>query len=155
MKSEAAFTDRLKLFCMQNLLLESDLARLEESGLEIGHKDTIKRDDPVDVALFELDIVTRARKMADFYVLYYALEDSIRRLIAQRLREKYGANWWDLKVPKGVRDNVEKLQLKEKESPMSIRSDDPLEYTNFGELIALLCHFSQRVERCPQVAIRS
>lgn len=33
---------------------------------------------------------------------------------------------------------VAEKQKKEKDSPMSIRSDDPLSYTNFGELIDII-----------------
>ena len=39
------------------------------------------------------------------------------------------------KVPGVVKTNVEDIKKKEKESAMSIRSDDPLDYINFGELI--------------------
>jgi hypothetical protein len=89
----------------------------------------------VDVELFESDILQEARKMADFYELYYSLENSIRRLISERLSEKHGATWWKDKVPTGVQKNVDEKQKEERDTIMSIRSDDPLDYTNFGELI--------------------
>jgi hypothetical protein len=135
MKPYFRFPDQLKVFGMQNLMLEADLAKLEKSGIEIGHIRTIKKDDVVDTELFDLDIRNQARKMADFYALYYCLENSIRRLISERLREKYGPNWWDEKVPDGVKNNVKDKQDKEKDPVLFIRSDDPLTYTNFGELI--------------------
>ena len=75
--------------------------------------------------------------MADFYALYYSLENSIRRLIAERLTEKQGANWWKGKVPEGVLKEGEKKQKDEKDTTMSIRSEDPLAYTNVGELISI------------------
>ena len=131
-------TDKLKLFAMKNLLLETDLSKLEKSGLEIGHVETIKKDEIVDIELFEADIRTQARKMANFYVLYYCIENSIRRLISDTLSEKYGVNWWDQKVPEGIRSEVKDKQSKEKDTAFSIRSDDPLSYTNFGELIDIL-----------------
>ena len=73
-----SLSDDIKLFGMHLLLLETDLKRLEESGIEIGHAKTIKRAEIVDVDLFEGDILREARKMADFYALYYSLENSIR-----------------------------------------------------------------------------
>ena len=100
----------VKLFGMHNLLLETELKRLEESGIQIGHAGTISRAEIVDVELFESDILREARQMADFYALYYALENSIRRLISERLSEKHGATWWDTSVPEGVRKEVEKKQ---------------------------------------------
>lgn len=130
--------DKLKLFTMKNLLLETELAKLENSGIKIGHLQTIEKDDVVDIELFETDIRTQAKKMADFYVLYYSVENTIRRLISERLNEKYGANWWEEKVPEDVKKGVRERQEKEKDSVISLRSEDPLYYTNFGELIDIL-----------------
>jgi hypothetical protein len=129
--------ETIKLFGMQNLLLESELRKLEESGVQIEHTKTIQQAEIVDVELFEVDIVQEARRMADFYAIYYALENSIRRLISGRLLEKHGANWWKDKVPEGVRNEVVKKQKEEKDTAMSIRSEDPLAYTSFGELISI------------------
>lgn len=127
--------DDIKLFGMHNLLLETELMKLEDRGIQIEHKRTILKAEIVDVELFESDILQEARKMADFYALYYSLENSIRRLISERLSEKHGANWWKDKVPPGVQKNVEEKQREERDTTMSIRSEDPLDYTNFGELI--------------------
>lgn len=137
MNKNSDLLNNLKLFLMKNLMLESDLVRLEKDGIEIGHVQTLKRDDVVDLELFESDIRKQARKMADFYVSYYALENSIRRLIAETLKEKYGPNWWQDKIPKDVQEEVQKKQEREKDSVISLRSDDPLSYTNFGELIII------------------
>lgn len=75
--------------------------------------------------------------MADFYAIYYSLENSIRRLISGRLSEKHGVNWWRDRVPPDLQREVEKKQKEERDSTMSIRSEDPLSYTNFGELIVI------------------
>jgi len=132
-----AVDDLIKLFGMQNLLLESELKKLEDSGVQIDHAKTIQKAEIVDVDLFEIDILQEARRMADFYVIYYALENSIRRLIGERLLEKHGPNWWVDKVPEGVRNEAAKKQREERDTTMSIRSEDPLAYTNFGELISI------------------
>jgi len=130
-------SELIKLFGMQNLLLESELRKLEESGVQIEHTKTIQKSEIVDVELFESDILQEAQRMADFYVIYYALENSIRRLISERLLEKHGPSWWKDTVPEGVRNEVAKKQRDEMDSIMSIRSEDPLAYTNFGELISI------------------
>lgn len=132
-----SIADNLKLFGMHNLMLESELRKLEESGIQIEHTKSIQKAEVVDVDLFESDILQEARKMADFYVLYYSLENSIRRLISGRLAEKHGGDWWKDKVPKGLQEEVEKKQKEERDTTMSIRSEDPLSYTNFGELISI------------------
>jgi Swt1-like HEPN len=132
-----SLTDDVKLFGMHNLMLESELKKLEDSGIQIEHAKTIQKAEVVDVDLFESDILQEARKMADFYVLYYSLENSIRRLISERLLEKHGPTWWKTKVPSGLQIEVDKKQKEERDTIMSIRSDDPLTYTNFGELIGI------------------
>lgn len=129
--------DQILIFGMKNLILESSLSKLENSGIEIGHIQTIKRDEPVDTDLFEHEILKKAKKMADFYVLYFSLENNVRKLITDVLAEKYGSDWWDKKIPEGIKQEVKKRQEEEKETAMSIRSEDPLTYTNFGELIVI------------------
>lgn len=129
--------NEVKLFLMQNLLVESDLAKLEKSGIDIGHIKTLNKNELVDEELFEAEIVKEAREMADFYSLYYSLENSIRRFISERLQEKYGGTWWDQKIPEEVKIEVKKRQKEENDSGMSIRSEDPLAYTTFGELIKI------------------
>ncbi len=135
MNEDTPLDEQLLLFGMKNLLLEKSLEKLESSGVEIQHSATIKKDEPVDTELFENEIVKKANKMADFYALYFSMENSVRKLMRDVLSEKYGVNWWDTKVPKGVKDNVAKIQQQEKDSAMSFRSEDPLDYTSFGELI--------------------
>jgi len=132
-----SIADDLKLFGMHNLILETELQKLEGRGIQIEHTRTTVRTEVVDVDLFENDILQEARKMADFYVIYYSVENSIRRLVSERLEEKHGPDWWASKVPQGVKDAVDQKRRDERDTTMSIRSDDPLTYTNFGELIGI------------------
>jgi hypothetical protein len=76
--------------------------------------------------------------MADFYVLYYCLENTVRRLISERLREKHGANWWEVAVPAGIKAAMVDKQDREKDTVLAVRSEDPLSYVNFGELIGII-----------------
>jgi len=131
----AGVPDQLLVFGMRNLFLENALDSLEAQGIDIGHASQRDKEKTVDTELFEHDILVKARRMADFYVLYFALENSVRRLITEVLTEKHGSDWWEKAVPQGVRDEVAKKRKEELDSAMSIRSDDPLAYTNFGELI--------------------
>lgn len=130
--------NRLKIFGMQNLILEAELAKIEASGVELGHAQHVGIKNIVDTELFESEIRVKARKMSDLYYLYFCLENSIRNLIAGILSEKHGLNWWDIKVPVDVKTTVEDLQKKEKDTTMSLRSDSQLDYTNFGDLIKII-----------------
>ncbi len=128
----------LERFAFKNLMLETELIKLENKGIDIQHTNSIQQKDVVDVEFFESSILASARKMAQFYVYYYAFENSVRKLISGRLEEKYGSNWWNLKVPDGVKQNVQKNQKEELETSMEIRSEDPIFYSNFGELIDII-----------------
>ena len=132
-------SEKIRLFGMRNLMLETELAKLERKGIELGHVRTVKKDETVDPELFDLDIRKSARRMADFYIIYFSLENSVRRLIKETLIEEFSNDWWEKGVPKGIRDNVDKIQNDEKDTVMSVRStEDLLTYTNFGELIPII-----------------
>jgi hypothetical protein len=77
--------------------------------------------------------VANAEMMAQYYIAAYCLENSIRRLIRSALN-KY-PNWWTTtKVPAGIQKYVEDRQREERETPRSMRSTEPLDYTTLGHL---------------------
>ena len=127
--------NQLLVFSMKNMLIEHSLDQLEKQGIEIGYNQNKQAEVIVDTELFEHDILIKARKMADFYILYFALENSVRRLLTEVLTEKQGKGWWDKCVPESIKQSVKKKQDEERDTSMSIRSEDQLAYTNFGELI--------------------
>jgi hypothetical protein len=92
--SESSIANQIRNFGMRNLQLESDLERIESSGIDIGHATTIKKKEVVDPELFEADIRQSAKKMITYYSLFFSFENSLRRLIRQTLTEKYGNEWW-------------------------------------------------------------
>ena len=140
MNSESPRDKQLLIFGIKNLMLEGELAKIERSGIDIRHSETVKeKDELVDTDLFESEILQKAKRMADFYILYFSLENSVRKLITDVLSEKHGTEWWEKQVPDGVKNNVKKLQKDELDTAVSVRSDDNLAYTNFGELIDIFC----------------
>jgi hypothetical protein len=138
MRNNLSEIEQLKIFGMQNLMLESALAKLELDGIEIGHSRSIASIDVVDTELFDKDIRRESRRMADFYALYYCLENTVRRIISERLQDKHKLNWWDAAIPDSIKKEVREKQEKEKDTVLAIRSEDPLSYTNFGELIVII-----------------
>lgn len=127
--------NQLLVFGIKNILTEEALSQLEKDGIGIGYSQNKQKEVIVDTELFEHDIMIKAKKMADFYILYFALENSVRRLITEVLKEKHGDTWWEICAPDGVKENVKQKQQNELNTAMSVRSDDILAYTNFGELI--------------------
>ncbi len=87
---------------------------------------------------FEPQVIKAAQETANFYILNYCIENTVRRLISRTLETKYGSNWWSEKVSQTIRDKVKMRQQQESDSPMSIRSNDPLAYTMFLELMEII-----------------
>lgn len=127
--------DLVKLFGLNNLSIEADLRRLEnELKIDLGHIESTGDKDETYYPQFSEQTRQEAASMARHYEMFYCLETSIRELIRDRLSEEFGATWWDQHVPKSVVDNAEANKKKEISSGVTLRSADPLAYTNFGEL---------------------
>ena len=128
----------LKLFGMSNQLLLHELDNIQDKhGLSLGHKASSSLDQ-VEAYFDQFDsaVRKRANEMAEHYETFYCLEVSIRSLITDMLKEEAGATWWDNEdvVPQVVQIGVKKRVQKELDSGISRRSDEPIDYTNFGEL---------------------
>lgn len=125
---------RVQLFCLSNSLAEHHLDNIEakfDIDLERSQKEEIKRKDYY--LQFDSDFRIEARKMAEHYEVFYCLEKSIRRLVMELMKEKYGENWWD-KVKEEIRKNVDQNIKREEDSGFTIRSEEKIDYTTFGEL---------------------
>ena len=87
-----------------------------------------------------------ARHMADAYELFYCLEVTARELVTTTLLEQYGKDWWDVSVPQAVRDNVARNIGREIDSAVTLRSEEKIDFTTFGELTDIILknweHFS-------------
>jgi hypothetical protein len=83
---------------------------------------------------FSEQVRREAESMARHYEIFYCLETSIRQLVVERLKEEAGSGWWDTKVPEEVRKNALQNRERESASGMTLRSDDMIDYTTFGEL---------------------
>lgn len=135
-----AFEDQVKSFGMTNLLIESDLDKLE-SSFSIKLRDAeLKTEVSKEIARayfpqFESSLRTEAAAMARSYELFYCLEKTIRKQISTLLETINGAEWWNEKViPQQIFLEVKKRIQRERESGITPRSLEPLDYTNFGEL---------------------
>lgn len=127
--------ERIKLFCLSNSLAEQQLD-LIEAKFDIELQRSIKEEIQKKEYYFQFDSDFRieARKMAEHYEVFYCLEKSIRRLVMTLMKEKYGEAWWDEKVKEEIRKNVDNNIKREEDSGYTIRSDEKIDYTTFGEL---------------------
>jgi hypothetical protein len=84
---------------------------------------------------FGIDLRNDALRMARLFALIYCFENSVRRLLAERLQEHHGADWWSLTVPKKIKDFAEARQKDAQENSwLEGESKDILGFVEFGHL---------------------
>lgn len=132
-----SFEDLFKLFGISNQLLENDLDRVErEMGINLarGHQKTLEKDQDYYPQI-ERDIRQDASAMSLQYEVFYSLEKSIRRLIAETLAAALPGDWWASEcVPTQVKTVAERRMKQEIDSGVTPRSSEPIDFTTFGEL---------------------
>jgi hypothetical protein len=127
----------VKLFGISNQMLENELDRVEKDlGVDLrrGHQRTLQKDETYYPQI-DRAIRLEAAAMAEHYEIFYSLENSIRGLIADTLQAAAGDTWWDSgRVPAQVKTDAEARRKREIDTGMTPRSDQPLDFTTFGEL---------------------
>lgn len=131
--------DKVKLFVLANSLTETALDEVENKHqLDLGRKQKEPQKEQDYYAQFDLVFRKEAREMSRHYEVFYCLEKSIRSLVVQLMHEKYGENWWEDKVDEEIRKNVKKNIEREEDSGFTIRSEETIDYTTFGELTQIV-----------------
>lgn len=133
----------VKSFGMTNQLICDDLSRIaNEFQLELGHlQGRATQNEDEYFSQFRAQIRAEAHRMAAHYEIFYCLERTVRELVDQTLAEaKKTEDWWDLDecVPSHIRTEVGTRIKTEKDAGVSRRSDDPLDFTTFGELSIII-----------------
>ncbi len=85
------------------------------------------------------DFVSQAKRMAVVYVAIAAFENTVREFVSKRLLESLGAEWWTKAVSEKVRTRAE--SRREEESKIkwhAQRGDQPINYTEFGDLSSIV-----------------
>lgn len=126
--------DRIKLFGMSHSLVERDLDKVEKTHrLELQRSEKDDKDEDY-YPQFDFSLRSEAEQMARHYEVFYCLEKSIRKLISETLESLHGENWWDKCVPQKIKDNVKTNMNRENESGVTLRSEQAIDFTSFGEL---------------------
>jgi len=134
-------SDYIRSFGMSGFLITDDLKKIEERYyLELGHLSQSLSVAPAEYyPQFEQTIRVDADIMSKYYELLYCLENSIRKLISETLRENVGANWWDSgKIPDKIVQEVSDRIRKEVDNGITRRSEKEIDYTTFGELSVII-----------------
>jgi len=127
--------EHIRLYAMSLQQVEQDLDLVEKSlGIDLQREPVADREDEEFYPQFKEVFRLEAASMGNHYEVFYCLERSIRDLISEKMHAEKGANWWDTSVPEPVRLEVEKNQKRELESGVTARSDEKIDYTDFGQL---------------------
>lgn len=123
----------VELFVLKSAVIKAELDKaLGKTGNEepLGPKSTMS---PL-FAQISGDIRANAEKMAEYYKLFYMLENDIRSFIDATLTASHGSDWWGQCAPESARNECEMNRKRELDSGVTARSESPLDYVTFGQL---------------------
>jgi hypothetical protein len=92
------------------------------------------------VAQFSKEVRDNAVRMSEYYKLFYMLENDIRKLIEDTLREAHGSDWWHTHAPNSAKEECKTNIQREVEAGFTNRSDSELDYISFGQLGDIIRH---------------
>lgn len=132
----------IKLFVYNALAIETELINLQKKlDTKLGHKEVKARETSNRLSSnFPAHLISEAEAMSDYYVSFYCLENYIRKLVEETLGESFSnqtkeaEDWWEEFIPDHLRNEAEKRRSTEQNAAMTLRSDNMLDYLNFGEL---------------------
>lgn len=135
-------TDRVRIrnWLFKRLSLEHSLDQLESDGMAVrpsNHPGAIQRVIPLED--FSGTIRRAAMQALPAYLAFFCLENAVRELVADRLAETRGADWWDACANSAMKKRVEGRQDKEGKNRWHIRrGEHEIYYTDFGDLKLLI-----------------
>ena len=92
-----------------------------------------------DYPQFAPSVRDEAAVMAEYYQVFYCLEQTIRQLVVNRLTTAEGPDWWNSgRVPVETMSAANKLRQREQDTGITPRSANMLDYTTFGELSGII-----------------
>jgi hypothetical protein len=141
-------SDSLYSFVFRALLAEEALdaaGRLGPTASDPAISQELARRLSVD--LLDKEMVARASRMASVYAAIAAFENSVRKLVSTVLLEHVGEGWWQQCVSEKVRQKAESRREEETRTRWHTpRGDDPLDYTEFGDLASIMSQSWQYFE---------
>ena len=113
------------ILCMSGHIVTEELKSIEQKfGIELGHVPRASQQSATEYyPQFEQTVRTEAAQMAQHYELFYCLDKPSGSLSLRLWRKRFGANWWEEKVPQQIRDEVKRLVKNEVDSGITRRSD--------------------------------
>src|SRR6266508_5166579 len=126
--------DTIRLFGLSHAALERELDKVEASHkIDLIRAKAGEKDEDY-YPQFDQALRAEAADMGEHYELFYCLEKSIRKLVAETLEAQHGETWWDTCVPEPIRQSAKVNMQREIDSGVTLRSEHEIDFTTFGEL---------------------
>ena len=125
----------------RGLLFEADAEKFRSAGIRVGadarDSERVLLDEVLDP--FSIDLRNDALQMARVYALVYCFENSVRALIAQRLQERHGTDWWTTKIPTKIQTHAAgRIKDAQENSWLEGQDRGQLSYVDFGHLADII-----------------
>lgn len=125
-------------FAFRGLLAEEALDRAGRA-VRLRNEPISEIESRLSIGLLDEEAVTAARRMAAVYTAIAAFENSVRDLIARKLLEECGADWWTSSVSEKIRNRAEARYREElKIKWHAQRGKSLLWYADFGDLAPII-----------------
>ena len=122
------------------LSVEDILDRIEGDGTPVratSDPKAVQRVLPLEG--FSAEVRRSAMQALPAYLAFFCLENAIRELVAERLTENHGPDWWTERTTSDLRKKVQDRQTKEGKQRWHIRrGETEIFYTDFGDLKTLI-----------------
>ena len=125
----------------RRLMFESEADRFRSAGIHVGANESQAERSLLAETLdpFGVDLRNEALRMTRLYALIYCFENSVRSLLSERLRERYGVMWWAKKVPNKVKQKAESRQKDAQDNSwLEGQKQDVLGFAEFGNLADII-----------------
>lgn len=133
-----SYENSIELFVLKAAAIRSDLESVsDEKNIFKAKSDLEKATDAlIDANLGQVDFEIRSSsiRMAEFYQIFYMLENDIRSFVSEVLLNAYEDIWWKDHVPEDVQKYANANKLKESKEGLPPRSDQLIDYVTFGHL---------------------
>lgn len=130
----------LRNWLFKAVAIDHALDALERDGLGVragSSPDSVQRVIPLEV--FSLPVRQAAMRAMPAYLAFFCIENAVRELVAERLTEKFGSDWWAQCASSGVKTQVNERKSHEGKNRWHVeRGAHEINYTNFGDLRNLI-----------------
>jgi hypothetical protein len=130
----------VRSWLFRSLAVEDLLDSLEADGVAVrASSDPSALQRVIPLEDFPAPLRRSAMRALPVYLAFFCLENSVRTLVEERLRENHGNDWWDSCSTSEIQRRVDDRRAKEgKQRWHARRGESEVFYTDFGDLKALI-----------------